>query len=116
MLLCYNDHMTKIICTECKKEIHSRKELAVVGRSFKPYHKECFKNAKGIYTFYSGYPINGNFTWILIALINIALWSTYLVFHAEFIETLYMSLFATVLFLGFRLISYFFYEIKLPKE
>ena len=108
--------MTKIVCTECKEEILSRKDLAVVGRSFKPYHKECFKNSKSLYAFFSGYAINGNFTWILLLLLNFALWSTYIVFHADFTETLYMSLFATVLFLSFRLISYFFYEIKLPKK
>ena len=108
--------MTKIICAACKKEIETREELAVVGRSFVPYHRECFKKSKGLYEFYSGYPINSAATWVIWGLLNAALWSTYLIFDAPISETFSMSLFLTALFLGFRLIVYFGYEIKLPKK
>ncbi|MCJ7766203.1 MAG: hypothetical protein MUP09_09730 [Thiovulaceae bacterium] len=106
--------MSKIICAACKKEIVSRKELAVVGRAFIPYHKVCFKKRKGIYAFYSGYPINSGATWLLLAVINAALWAVYLLYNAPFKETLYMSLFSILLLLGFRLVSYLVYEIRLP--
>jgi len=108
--------MSKIICAVCKEEIVSRKELAVVGKSFIPHHKECFKKRKDVYAFYSGYPINSSATWWLLILINMALWATYLLFDAPFKETLYMSIFSIILLLGFRLISYFSYETKLPSE
>ena len=108
--------MTKIICAACKKEIKTREELAVVGRSFVPYHRKCFKKSKDVYAFYSGYPINSAATWIILAVLNAALWSTYVMFDAPFSETFSMSLFLTILFVGFRLIVYFAYEIKLPKE
>ena len=108
--------MSKVLCAVCKKRIVSRKELAVVGRSFIPHHKECFKNRSDIYAFYSGYRINGSATWWLLIVINIALWATYLLFDAPFKETSYMSIFSVVLLLGFRLIAYFSYEIKLPNE
>lgn len=114
--LCYNHRMSKVICAACKKEINSRKELAVVGRSFIPYHKACFKKRGDIYTFYSGYPINGSATWWLLLVINMALWAVFMLFHAPFKETLYLSLFSLALLLGFRLIAYFSYEIKLPKQ
>ncbi len=108
--------MTKIICSACKKEIKTRDELAVVGRSFVPYHRKCFKNEKSVYAFYSGYPINSAATWAIWGLLNAALWSTYFIYKAPFSETFFMSLFATVVFVGFRLIAYFGYEVKLPKK
>ena len=107
--------MTKIICAACKKEIKTREELAVVGRSFVPYHRKCFKKSKGVYEFFSGYPINSGATWVIWGLLNAALWLTYILFEAPFSETFSMSLFVTVLFIVFRLIAYFGYEIKLPK-
>ncbi len=106
--------MSKIICAACKKEIVSRKELAVVGSAFIPYHKACFKTQKRVYTFYSGYPINSATTWVLLAVINAALWGVYLLFNAPFAETLSMSLFCAVVLAGFRLIAYLAYERRLP--
>lgn len=108
--------MTKIICAACNKEIKTREELAVVGRSFVPYHRTCFKKKKSVYAFYSGYPINSMATWIILAIINTALWITYFTFDAPFSETFAMSMFSTVLFVGFRLMAYVLYEIKLPKS
>ena len=108
--------MTKIICAACNKEIKTRDELAVVGRSFIPYHRKCFKKEKSVYAFYSGYPINSTASWVIWALLNAALWATYFMFEASFSETFTMSLFLTALFAGFRLIAYFSYEIKLPKK
>ena len=112
----YNDKMTKIICAACKKEIKTREELAVVGRSFVPYHRKCFEKSRGVYEFYSGYPINSVATWVIWGLLNTALWATYFIFEASFSETFVMSLFLTALFVVFRLIVYFGYEIKLPKK
>jgi len=108
--------MPKIVCAVCKKNIVSRKELAVVGKSFIPHHKECFKKRRDIYAFYSGYPINSSATWWLLIVINMALWATFLLFDAPFKETCYMSIFSIILLLGFRLIAYFSYEIKLPNK
>ncbi len=108
--------MKKIICSACKEEIKTREELAVVGRSFLPYHRKCFKKERSVYAFYSGYPINSTATWVIWALLNAALWATYFIYKAPFSETFTMSLFLTALFVGFRLIAYFSYEIKLPKK
>lgn len=108
--------MTKIICAACKKEIKTRQELAVVGRSFIPYHRKCFKKSKGVYEFYSGYPINSTATWVIWGLLIAAIWLTYFTFEAPFSETFTMSLLLTALFVGFRLIVYFGFEIKLPKK
>ena len=108
--------MGTILCTACHKEIKTREELAVVGRSFKPYHRTCFKRAKGIYEFYSGYPVNSAATWIILAVINGAIWGVYAKYDAPFGEALTISLFSVVLFVVFRLIAYFGYEVKLPKK
>jgi len=108
--------MANIFCSACKKEIKTRQDLAVVGRSFVTYHRMCFKRSKGIYKFYSGYPINSAAMWVILVLLNTALWATYLVFAAPLKETFYFSLFSVVLFSAFRLIAYFGYEIKLPRK
>ena len=106
--------MANIICSACKREIKTRQDLAVVGRSFVTYHRKCFKRSNGIYEFYSGYPINSVAMWVILVLLNTALWATYILFSAPLKETLYFSLFLLVLFIGFRLIAFFGYEIKLP--
>jgi hypothetical protein len=107
--------MPNILCAVCKKSIASRKDLAVVGRSFVPHHKACFKKRKDLFSFVSGYPINSSATWWLLILINLALWATYLLFQAPLKETAVLSTFSIVLLLGFRLVAYFGYERKLPK-
>jgi len=108
--------MANITCSTCKKEIKTRQELVVVGRSFVTYHQKCFKRSKGIYEFYSGYPINSVAMWVILVLLNTALWATYILFNAPLKETLYFSLFLLVLFMAFRLIAFFGYEIRLPKK
>jgi len=108
--------MANIICAACKREIKTRQDLVVVGRSFVTYHQKCFKPSNGIYEFYSGYPINSMAMWMILVLLNTALWATYILFNAPLMETFYFSLFSIVLFVGFRLIAYFGHEIKLPKE
>ena len=109
-------HMANIICSACKRDIETRQDLAVVGRSFVTYHRKCFKRSRGVYEFYSGYPINSVAMWVILVLLNTALWVTYFLFSAPFKETLYFSLFLLVSFIGFRLIAFFGYEIKLPKK
>jgi len=108
--------MANIICSACKREIKTRQDLAVVGRSFVTYHRKCFKSSNGIYEFYSGYPINSLAMWVIFVLLNSALWATYILFSAPLKETLYFSLFLLVLFASFRLIAFFGYEKKLPKK
>ena len=108
--------MANIICSVCKREIKTRQELAVVGRSFATYHRKCFKKSKGIYEFYSGYPINSVAMWVIFVLLNTALWATYILFSAPLKETLTFSLFLLVFFVGFRLIAFFGFEIKLPRD
>ena len=108
--------MAEIICSACKKAIRTRRDLAVVGRSFVTYHRKCFKKSNGIYRFYSGYPINSVAMWVLLVLLNTALWATYIVFDAPLKETSYMSLFSIILIVGFRLVAFLGYEIKLPRE
>lgn len=107
--------MANIICSECKRKIETRRDLAVVGRSFIAYHRNCFRRSRGLYKFYSGYPINGMATWVLLALLNSALWTTYVLFGPPLKETFYFSLFSVVVFVGFRLIAYFGLERKLPR-
>jgi len=108
--------MVNIICSACEREIKTRQDLAVVGRSFVTYHRKCFKKSRGIYEFYSGYPINSVAMWVILVLLNTALWATYILFSAPLKETLYFSLFLLVSFIGFRLIAFFGYEMKLPKK
>jgi hypothetical protein len=108
--------MANIICSACKKEIKTRQDLAVVGRSFVTYHRMCFKRSRGLYKFYSGYPINSVAMWVILALLNAALWASCILFAAPLKETFYFSLFSLVLFIGFRLIAYLGYEIKLPRK
>jgi hypothetical protein len=112
----HDKQMAKIICSECKSEITTRQDLAVVGRSFVTYHRKCFKTANGIYKFYSGYPINSVAMWMVLVLLNTALWATHILFNTPLKETFYFSLFSLVLFVGARLIAYFGFEIKLPKK
>jgi len=108
--------MANITCAACKEEIKTRQELAVVGRSFVTYHRKCFKRSRGIYEFYSGYPINSLAMWVILVLLNTALWATTILLSAPLKETFYFSLFLLVLFIGFRLIAFFGYEIKLPRK
>ena len=108
--------MAKIICSACKREVNTRQDLAVVGRSFVTYHRKCFKNSNGIYEFYSGYPINSMAMWMVLVFLNTALWATCILFNAPLKETFYFSLFLIVVIVGARLIAYFGFEIKLPKE
>jgi hypothetical protein len=53
---------------------------------------------------------------MVLVLLNTALWAAYFLFNAPLKETFYFSLFLIVLFVGARLIAYFGFEIKLPKE
>lgn len=102
----------EVICSECKKPILEKKDLAVVGKSFVPYHNECFNSIKhsNLYAFYSGYKINGPYTWIMLILFNVILWGAYFILKAPLDEVITFSLFILAMTLFFRGVSYLLYE------
>ena len=101
-----------IYCHHCKEPILSKEELAVVGNSFIPYHNSCFESIKhkNIYAFYSGYKTNGIFPWILMILLNSAIWAAFFWLHPPLDEVIVMSAALTGFMLIFRLLSYILYE------
>ncbi len=101
-----------IICHHCHKHIKTKEELSVVGNAFHTYHNRCFEDLKGhnIYAFYSGYKLNGYFPWIMIIILNILLWGTYILVHSPLNEVLIMSLFISSLLFFYRISAYFLYE------
>ncbi len=102
----------EIICHVCKEPILDKNDLAVVGNAFITYHDHCFEKikTKNIYTFYSGYKSNGLFPWVMLILLNTALWGTYYLFRPPFDEVLVMSLFISAMILFYRIASYLLYE------
>ncbi len=102
----------KIICHECKELILNKADLAVVGNSFIPYHDKCFEKIKhkNIYAFYSGYKSNGMFPWIMLIILNSAIWGTFYFFDAPFNEVITFSAFISSIIIFFRLMSYVLYE------
>ena len=105
-----------IICSKCKKQILSRDELAVVGKSFLPYHENCFNKIKhnNWYAFYSGYKTNGPYPWIMMVILNFLLWATYYLYDAPLDEVIVFSIFIVGMTLFFRTVSYLLYERYLP--
>ena len=105
----------KIMCHKCHKEIMSRADLSVIGNSFNTYHNRCFQEInsgkkKNISAYYSGYRSNGMFTWIMLFILNIAIWSTYILFDSSLREAIIFSVFISAGILFFRVVSYFLYE------
>ena len=102
----------KTLCHECKEPILSKDDLAVVGNSFIPYHNKCFQKIKSkkVYTFYSGYKSNGLFPWVMLVILNSALWSTFYFFDAPINEVILFSTFISSGILFFRITSYILYE------
>ncbi len=101
-----------IICHECKEPILSKHDLAVVGNSFITYHDKCFDKIKhkNVYAFYSGYKTNGIFPWIMLFILNSAIWGTFYFFNPPIIEVIQFSVFISVMIMFFRLLSYILYE------
>jgi len=102
----------QFFCTECKKPITKKNDLAVVGNSFLTYHNDCFNAIKhqNIYAFYSGYKSNGWFPWVMLVLFNIILWCAYYFLNAPFEEVFFFSMFILAMTLFFRGMSYILYE------
>ncbi|WP_309497256.1 hypothetical protein [Sulfurovum sp.] len=102
----------KVICHECKEPILTKDDLAVVGNSFITYHNACFEKIKhkNIYAFYSGYKTNGIFPWIMLIILNSAIWGTFYFFHAPIDEVITFSAFISSVILFLRLMSYLLYE------
>ena len=101
-----------IVCHECKKPILHKDDLAVVGNSFISYHDKCFESIKhkNIYAFYSGYKSNGLFPWIMLILLNSAIWATFYFFNAPIDEVIIFSAFISGMIIFFRVMSYILYE------
>jgi hypothetical protein len=102
----------KIICHECHKPILNKDDLAVVGNSFITYHDKCFEKIKhkNIYAFYSGYKSNGIFPWIMLIILNSAIWSTFYFFDTPINEVILFSAFISSIIIFFRVMSYVLYE------
>ncbi|MGM0442080.1 MAG: hypothetical protein ACQEQC_06650 [Elusimicrobiota bacterium] len=109
----------EITCQECEQPIKKRSQLAVVGKNFLTFHRECYKNTSDYsqWKFLFGfYRINGPFTWILIAGFDFVFLLTFLVFNTNSKDLLLIMLFFNFVLLGMRLISYLAFETKLPKN
>jgi len=102
----------KIVCHECHKLILNKDDLAVVGNSFITYHEKCFEKIKhkNMYAFYSGYKSNGIFPWIMLIILNSAIWGTFYLFNAPINEVILFSLFISSVIIFFRVMSYVLYE------
>jgi len=102
----------EILCYECKKPIHIKDDLAVVGNSFITYHNKCFESIKHkkVYAFYSGYKSNGMFPWVMLLILNIAIWSTFYFFDTPINEAIVFGVFISSGILFYRLMSYVLYE------
>jgi len=101
-----------ILCHECEEPILSKDDLAVVGNAFIPYHNKCFEKIKSkkIYAFYSGYKSNGVFPWVMLVILNSALWGTFYFFDAPINEVILFSTFISSGILFFRIMSYMLHE------
>ena len=62
--------MKDVICQGCNKPIRRRSELAVVGKTFLTYHRDCYARASLGTRFVHGYRINGPALWYILFLIN----------------------------------------------
>ena len=104
--------MKTIICNECHKEITNKDDLAVVGNSFITYHDKCFEDIKHkkVYAFYSGYKSNGLFPWIMLIILNTAIWGTHYLYNSPIDEAIIFSLFISAGLIFYRLTSYILYE------
>lgn len=102
----------EILCHECKKPILNRDDLAVVGNSFIPYHNKCFESIKHkkVYAFYSGYKSNGMFPWVMLLILNTAIWVIFYLFSPPINEVIVFSAFISAMILFYRIMSYILYE------
>lgn len=102
----------EILCHECKKPILNRDDLAVVGNSFITYHNKCFESIKHkkVYAFYSGYKSNGMFPWVMLLILNTAIWVIFYLFSPPINEVIVFSAFISAMILFYRIMSYILYE------
>ena len=102
----------EIICHECKEPILFKSDLAVVGNSIITYHDKCFEKIKhkNVYAFYSGYKSNGIFPWVMLIILNGAIWGTFYFYDAPINEVITFSAFITSMVIFFRFMSYVLYE------
>ena len=102
----------EILCHECKKPILNKDDLAVVGNAFITYHNRCFESIKHkkVYAFYSGYKSNGMFPWVMLLILNNALWSTFYFFNPPINEAFIFSILISSGILFYRITSYVLYE------
>jgi hypothetical protein len=108
----------EILCHECRQPITNRRDLAVVSKSFIPFHKSCYANTKKHRTFkffYGLYPTNGPFFWIFLIVMNLVLAIVYVTVSPNPKEIAVFAAFGNGLAITFRLISFLLYEVKLPK-
>ena len=102
----------EILCYECKKPILIKDNLAVVGNSFITYHNKCFESIKHkkVYAFYSGYKSNGMFPWVMLFILNTAIWITFYLFDTPINDAITLSIFISSGILFYRIMSYVLYE------
>lgn len=105
--------MKEILCSECQRRIHRKKDLVVAGKIHQPYHKKCYKNPRslaGKFNRFSGsFPLGMRFWLVFIVANGICL---------EILKHMSDSLLPlpqilavfNVLFLGTRLGIYLSYE------
>lgn len=110
--------MKDVICQGCNKPIRRRSELAVVGKTFLTYHRDCYARASLGTRFVHGYRINGPALWYILFLINGMMFGALFFLPNVKMDGEFKTIlvFGNAVIIGIRLLSYIFVELRVPKD
>lgn len=102
-----------ILCTECEKQIRSKKELVVAGKLMQPYHKNCLEKPNSrigkLHRFSGTFPVGIRF-WFLVILGNL-FFNEMLSRNPQSLTVIVVSgMLFNVIFIGGRIAVYLTYE------
>lgn len=109
--------MSKILCHYCKREVRDQDELITASKTFrlKPFHYQCFQEQEKETTSQRALwiPVNGvSGNVIFLLMLALATWMLFTdAFHYLGDLIGFIALYPVIL----RVLSYFIYEIRLPK-
>ncbi len=105
--------MKTIICTECKKQIKTRKDLVVAGKLLQPYHNHCLErpnsNLGKLNKFIGQFP-TGIMFWSLIIVGNAFLGEMLRRTPESFSVLVFFFIVINSVFIGARIGIYYCYE------
>ena len=105
--------MKSILCTECKKQISNKKDLAVTGKLMQPYHKECLEKPISrigkVHKFYGKFPVGIRF-WFFIILGNTFLYEILKRYPESLSVIIFFWIIFNIVFIGGRVGIYLSYE------